>query len=212
MATKESQVDEEKASPFLASLNNECNRFFTKNLDTRVKACIEIGHIIHLGDETVILNVSKNDELIKELLSFFLEENIAPFSLQLAAMQTLSILVRSSSIVRSSLQTYGVLNVFKMGLVHPEEELRIYACHALFFFIAKRPEKFSFFFIDSEIKEALRKAALDDWSLFLYNDAEEIMKLVDIMYDPYAVSGCITSRNTGVQIHNQPILETDMEQ
>ncbi|KAI9222841.1 hypothetical protein BC828DRAFT_377379 [Blastocladiella britannica] len=121
-------------------------------------------------------------------------ERQQPVSLVVAALRTLSVIVRSNPQVISMLDSREAMKTLIDKLGHIDEEVRVYSCSCIYFFLLRNLSSHGPILSAAECQDQLRRAAQDDWSEMELNDAEEIMNLLEIPHDPLRVSGCIQSR------------------
>ncbi|KAL7752006.1 hypothetical protein RI367_002534 [Sorochytrium milnesiophthora] len=108
-----------------------------------------------------------------------------PISILVAGIKTLSILVRSNVAVLEVLEANGVFDILVNLLTHENEQLRVWSAHAMYFLLIKRFDVHGKRLVQASLQDALRQVTQDsEWSHFQYNDAEEILKLADLPYDP----------------------------
>ncbi|KAI9184253.1 hypothetical protein H9P43_003306 [Blastocladiella emersonii ATCC 22665] len=188
------QNAEDLTSPYLIALQAEVKRLYSANTSLRVKACVEIGHIVYHGGETLDTALVADPRIIDGLLAIFTSERTQPIPVVVAALRTLNVMVRGSAALIESLDSRGLLAILLERISHVDDEVRIYTCSCLYLYMLRTIDRHAQHFATAEVQAHLRKAALDDWSSYQYNDAEELLKLFEIKYDPYLVSGCIQSR------------------
>ncbi|KAJ3357745.1 hypothetical protein GGF32_000895 [Allomyces javanicus] len=197
----------DSSAPYFIALQSETKRLLGANMGLRIRACTEIGHIVYHGGELVQTVLSNDPRVIDQLLSIVRAEKPQPLPLQVAAIRALSVIVRAGPVIQEMLEARGLMDMLLATLKHPDEEMRVYTCHTLLFFLIKSIDKYAPSLCTAEVQGQLRRAALDDWTFFQYNDAEELMKLLEIPYDPYLVSGCIQSakgkQDRGMSVSSQ---------
>lgn len=193
-----SAKDGSEKKAYVAQLGIEVKRFHAGNKDLRTKACAEIGHICYHGGEAIQLYLATDNRLLQTMFSL-ISNRSEIFSLRLQVMQTLQVLidVARPNILEEVIVKNKAEKTLADILDDENEELRLWAAHTLWSLQVKCLPTNLAHLKTAAFQRRLRTVASDDWKNWTYNDAEELMKLLEMKYSPEDVSLCVKSAQIG---------------
>ncbi|KAI9340431.1 hypothetical protein DFJ73DRAFT_845205 [Zopfochytrium polystomum] len=144
--------------------------------EVRTKACAEIAHILYHGGilEPYLL---AHPRIFVNLITL-IPNRREPLSLRMQAIQTLSIACRSSDSIQQYICLRGAAELLMQLLDDDYEEMRKWAAHCLLFLMIKNGRKYESQLKSQAIQNALKRVEKDDWCHWTFNEATELLLLV----------------------------------
>ncbi|KAJ3319447.1 hypothetical protein HDU76_000535 [Blyttiomyces sp. JEL0837] len=164
---------------YVNHLNVELKRMASTqlHLDVRIKACGELAHILYHGG--ILEGYLLADPRLFDTLMGIIQSTTEPLSLRMKALQTFSIVCRSSPPIQALICEKGAVELLIKLLNDSYDEMRKWAVHSLLFLMVSNYRKYMQVLKSPPVQMALKKIVADDWSKWTYNDAEQLMRLID---------------------------------
>ncbi|KAL0212856.1 hypothetical protein RCL1_006482 [Eukaryota sp. TZLM3-RCL] len=154
---------------------------FSFSIDKREVCLKEICQIAWLGGHNFQIYIGSSGciELSVELLS----RDIEPISMKSRSLQLISVLTRDCSTNQVRAFEAGVFPVLADLIVECSKSLRMWACNCLFNCLWNNETLQEAVKLVPHLAARLRSTAKLDWRIWPYNDAEEVLKMLNWRVD-----------------------------
>eukprot|EP00455_Lapot_gusevi_P005845 TRINITY_DN12497_c0_g1_i5.p1 TRINITY_DN12497_c0_g1~~TRINITY_DN12497_c0_g1_i5.p1 ORF type:complete len:203 (-),score=52.30 TRINITY_DN12497_c0_g1_i5:275-883(-) len=154
------------------------HRLHSTDIHKFITATVELIHLCWLGGE-LVQEWSASTDLFHVFLELISTTN--SMTAKQKIIECIGVCARKSRPVQDTLCRLGWIPVLANLLKSHDQELRKWTCVCLFYVLLNNAACQSQALAIPDLKERLQAVAGDDWKLWKYNDAEEVMRMLDMM-------------------------------
>ena len=165
-------------NPYLEDAAEYAKRIHSSSIKERSRAIVEIGQLAYLGDDAVqayILQEGTVDDLVAIVKGVH-----EPVAVKMKAIQALSLCCRKHRATQDQLRKLGYIEYLANLLSDGYEEMRKWGALSLFFLLHGNSANQAIALTMDGLKERLFAVSNDNWEVWTYNDAEEVMKMLQL--------------------------------
>jgi len=164
---------------YVKSFENELKKLYSASLSSRYSACVEIGTLAFLGGEAIENYILRNRRFLQVLMKISTSV-VEPSVLKLQVLQTIYILLRSNQLYKILIE-YKLFDHLLTLLKDRNEDIRKWATHVMLNIVVRKFEYFKENLLLPGLETQVKKIAKEDWTNWIYNDADELLILIKLL-------------------------------